>query len=223
MDIFENIISTLDSVLDTKRQRYITSGILLSVSTLWRFTKMSRISGFITFVLGAAFGVFVTRRYFKKKYEQIAQEEIDSVKEVLLSVKNAVCEELDEYSEPNENEQEYSAILSREKYSSCANTRDEKTYDKSYVISPDEFGEKTGYDIISLTYYADGILADDSDAIVEDTEDTVGFDSLNHFGEYEDDSVFVRNDDRECYYEILLDSKKYTDVVKNKPYLNMED
>ena len=35
MDIFENIISTLDSVLDTKRKRHITGGILLSVSTLF--------------------------------------------------------------------------------------------------------------------------------------------------------------------------------------------
>lgn len=35
MDGLENIISVLDYVLDTKRKRYITGGILLSVSFLF--------------------------------------------------------------------------------------------------------------------------------------------------------------------------------------------
>lgn len=35
MDGFESIISTLDYVLDTKRKRHITGGILLSVSMLF--------------------------------------------------------------------------------------------------------------------------------------------------------------------------------------------
>ena len=35
MDGLENIISVLDYVLDTKRKRHITGGILLSVSILF--------------------------------------------------------------------------------------------------------------------------------------------------------------------------------------------
>ena len=49
--------------------------------------------------------------------------------------------------------------------------------------------------------------------IVDDIEETVGIDSLTHFGEYEDDSVFVRNDERKCDYEILLDDRDYEDCV----------
>ena len=49
------------------------------------------------------------------------------------------------------------------------------------------------------------------DNIIEDVEGTVGTDSLTHFGEYEDDSVFVRNDEKQIDYEILLDSDKYYD------------
>ncbi len=49
--------------------------------------------------------------------------------------------------------------------------------------------------------------------IVDDIEETVGIDSLTHFGEYEDDSVFVRNDERKCDYEILLDHRDYEDCV----------
>ena len=87
-----------------------------------------------------------------------------------------------------------------------------------YVIPPEEFGEFDDYEEIGLTYYADQVLTDDDDELVEDIEDTVGFDSLNHFGEYEDDSVFVRNDRLKCDYEILLDHRKYSDVVKRKPH-----
>ena len=53
--------------------------------------------------------------------------------------------------------------------------------------------------------------------IVDDIEETVGIDSLTHFGEYEDGSVFVRNDERKCDYEILLDHRNYEDVIKKKP------
>lgn len=35
MDIFGNLIASLDYILDTKRKRHITGGILLSVSALF--------------------------------------------------------------------------------------------------------------------------------------------------------------------------------------------
>lgn len=35
MDILDNIINTLDMVLDTKRKRHITGGILLSAALLF--------------------------------------------------------------------------------------------------------------------------------------------------------------------------------------------
>ena len=41
-------------------------------------------------------------------------------------------------------------------------------------------------------------------------DDVVGMESLTHFGEYEDDSVFVRNDRLKCDYEILMDERTYS-------------
>lgn len=35
MDVLENLISSLDYILNTKRKRHITGGILLSISTLF--------------------------------------------------------------------------------------------------------------------------------------------------------------------------------------------
>ena len=89
---------------------------------------------------------------------------------------------------------------------------------KPYVISPEEFGEFEDYERISLSYYADQILADEDDEKVEDVDNVVGLESLIHFGEFEDDSVFVRNDRLKCDYEILLDQRTYSDVIKQRPH-----
>ena len=63
---------------------------------------------------------------------------------------------------------------------------------------------------ISLTYYSgNGVLVDDNEEQVDNVEELVGEGSLKHFGEYEDDSVYVRNDERKCDYEILLDESNY--------------
>ena len=92
-----------------------------------------------------------------------------------------------------------------------------------YVISPDEFGGVEEYEKISLSYYADGILADDDDEVMENADEIVGLDSLTHFGEYEDDSVFVRNDVMKCDYEILLDHRNYKDVASHVRSLDTEE
>ena len=114
---------------------------------------------------------------------------------------------------------EVNRIIEDNNYTSEIN---EVTRDQHYIIRPDEFGEYDDYDTISLTYYADHILTDEDDEIVEDIEDKIGFDALSHFGEYEEDSVFVRNDRIKCDYEILLDQRKYSEVEHYNEY-HMED
>ena len=85
--------------------------------------------------------------------------------------------------------------------------------DEPYIITPEEFGEIEEYDKITLTFYADKIVADENNEMMDDTEiqQSIGFESLGHFGEYEDDSVFVRNDRLKTDYEILLDEENYSD------------
>lgn len=41
---------------------------------------------------------------------------------------------------------------------------------------------------------------------------------LKHFGEYEDDSVYVRNDAKKCDYEILLDQRNYQEIFETQPH-----
>ena len=195
---------------------------------------MNKAAGFVMFVLGAAVGSVVTWQYTKKKYEQIAQEEIDSVKEIFSRRESAADVEIvtpepqtAKVGKPEEKPDitEYAARLEREGYTNYSNVsagekkeEQEAMEMKPYVISPEEFGEFEDYERISLSYYADQILADEDDEKVEDVDNVVGLESLTHFGEFEDDSVFVRNDRLKCDYEILLDQRTYSDVIKQRPH-----
>lgn len=193
---------------------------------------MSKVTGFVMFVMGAAVGSVATWQYAKKKYEQIAQEEIDSVKavfskrdpdaEIKVDVSDLHPAKVEKVAEKPDI-LEYAARLEKEGYVNYSRVGDEKEehdtmHDKPYVISPEEFGEFEEYEKISLSYYADQILADENDELIEDVEDVVGIESLTHFGEYEDDSVFVRNDRLKCDYEILMDQRTYSEVLKTKPH-----
>lgn len=192
------------------------------------------IKNILTFVAGAGIGSAVTYKLLKVKYEQFAQEQIDSVKEMYQRKKTPKVDgEGPNTDEPVERADEEFASekadisvadyakqlrdLGYTKYSDMSSEKEEKEdkkepmIDKPYVIPPEEFGEFEDYECISLTYYADKVLTDDNDELVEDVDDVVGLDSLNHFGEYEDDSVHVRNDRLKCDYEILYDPRNYSD------------
>lgn len=94
-----------------------------------------------------------------------------------------------------------------------------KEKDRPYVISPDDFGSFMDYEAIGLTYYADNVLTDENDEPIEELNDTVGEASLTHFGEYENDRVFVRNDRLKTDFEIIKSQERYADVLKEKPYI----
>lgn len=188
---------------------------------------MSKVTGLIIFVLGAATGSAVTWQFAKKKYERIAEEEINSVKEVFskreqdmadveitVEPKPSVEASLKKFEEKPDIST-YAVILKNEAY---VPEGTEMAENKPYVISPEEFGEFEDYDTISLTYYADQVLVDDGGDKIEDVDDVVGMESLTHFGEYEDDSVFVRNDRLRCDYEILMDERTYSEAQKERPH-----
>ena len=197
---------------------------------------MNKATGIAAFILGAAVGSGVTWYFLKDKYEKLAQEEIDSVKEVFskrtsdISEKDEPQDKIEDIpEEPTVKELDsYKEFVSKVEYTDystnkTAGIKQEKAADiehedNPYVITPEEFGELDGYDEISLTYYSDQVLTDENNELVEDVDRVVGFESLNHFGEYEDDSVYVRNDRLKCDYEILMDCRKFTDVLKNLPH-----
>jgi hypothetical protein len=192
------------------------------------------VKGLFAFTAGAVIGYFVARKVLETKYEQRYQEAVKDTKEAYsrLSGQSPADEEHTDNIVPVDelpDKKEYEALLHRESYIlpediENKEKEEERTpVDRPYVISPEEFGELEGYETISLTYYADMQLADESDELVDDVDEIVGEDSLTQFGVYEDDSVFVRNDAKKCDYEILLDQRNYFDVIKTNPYRPVED
>lgn len=187
----------------------------------------------VAFSVGMAVGSVGTWYCIKKKYEELAQEEIDSVKQVFLKrekelkgdeIKKNIAENVKAGDQEKPMSiKEYASFLQKQGYTNYSDTNEAENKEetksvKPYVIPPEQFGEIEEYDQIELTYYADHILADENDDIVEDVEEAIGFESLSHFGEYEDDSVFVRNDERRCDYQILLDQGLYSDIAVHIPH-----
>lgn len=206
----------------------------------------------LMFAVGAAIGSAVTWKVVKTKYEQIAQEEIDSVKEEYANLMVKMKQKLNEtatykgpqdadeakameedYGEyyPDDNERdftEYYKITS--KYRGYDDTEedddeeggkgdeDEVPYiNGPYVISPEDFASSPpGYNAQPLDYFADGILAD-SWGVQLDIEETIGEDAVEHFGDYVDDVVHVRNERNEIDYEVTRDPRTYTDAVHTNP------
>jgi len=206
---------------------------------------MSKLGTTIAFLAGAAIGGATVWYYIKDKYAQLAEEEINSVKEAYAKreqQKNAEEPDIPLDTDAGQTRvsvnkvwdkgsiTDYARRVQGEKgYTNYSKTaappkpevsegepRRKDSGDVSYVISPDEFDELEGYTPVSLTYFDDGILADEHGIIVDNAEEIIG-DALDHFGEYEEDSVFARNDAKRCDYEILKDERTYEEFRKTLP------
>lgn len=171
----------------------------------------SNIKGLLIFSLGAAVGVAASWKFFKTKYERIAQKEIDSVKERFSTKQGGVYEVgNDEFLIVND--EPVSESETKETYEDLASEYQATV--EPYVITPEELGDIDEFDTTTLYYYADGVLANLEDEIVEDVDGTVGADFATHFGEYEDNSVCVRNESHRCDYEILKETRTYEEATK---------
>lgn len=205
------------------------------------------------FVAGAAIGSAVTWKVVKTKYEQIAQEEIKSVKEeygrltklmrmeidACRRVTEAHAEDEDETDEDLEdddsvddddrelaewekNQVEYYKLTSKYRGDSDDYENDEEGdgigdddlpfINGPYVISPDEFASSPpGFSACPLDYYTDGVLADGW-GVELNIEETIGEDALEHFGDYVDDIVHVRNERTQIDYEVTRDPRTYKEA-----------
>ena len=187
------------------------------------------------FVAGAAIGSFATWKLIEKKYKDLADEEIESVKETFKNrkqritkdeVKETVEKVINKWKEPKETVEDI--VTDEGYYAEEEETEedDESNYTVDidpgveviapYVITPEQFGEYNEYGTKTLTYYADDVLTDEIDNPItsEEMETMIGPDALDHFGEYEDDSVYIRDEMNEMDYEILKSEKMFSEIPK---------
>lgn len=182
-------------------------------------------------VVGAVAGIYLA----KDKIMADAKQEIEEVREYYKSKKESkkeeVKEEQVEQEQPKEEKEEYKEIANN--YVNYNKIEQPKVQtmleDEPYTIDVDEFGMNEEYDTMCLTYFADGVLVDDSDEVVEDPDVVVGLDNLKIFEEFGASAVYVRNEIWKTDFEILKDDwnwadlqetekKMYEEMIEKKPH-----
>ena len=164
-------------------------------------------------LIGAATAVLLTKDYYEKKAEDRADEEIESVKEMMKKRE----ERLETITNEQVEKRAYEIISERYGNPGETEKKENKKEDETmaeerpYVIDPSEYGD-LDYKQVSLNYYDDGVLTYENDDVIDDIDSLVGKDSLSHFGEYEADTVYVRNDRLRIDFEILADTRRYEDI-----------
>jgi len=176
----------------------------------------SAIKTLLAFAAGCGLGYLVAAKTLSDKYDRRAQEEINAVKDALRKRHEGVSENDSESS--TQSVREYEERVVGLGYSQP--TRPEKD-PAPYVISPDMFGNRDNYEQITLTYYSDGVLTGDDDRPIADDmiEQTIGKESLQHFGEHDEDTVLVRNERLKVDYEVVKEYISYKDFLSDQPYL----
>lgn len=183
-----------------------------------------KLSSVIIFCGGVFIGGFLTWDFFKTKYEKIADEEIASVKET-FEHREPRPDKNYKVEEALKGNDAYINIIDSNSYRNYSNTSietDKKggTADmelkQPYVITPEQYEDNVDYTKVSLTWYNDEVLEDDWGNVL-DPDDVIGSDALKTFGQYEKDSVFVRDDDEQIDYEVLLDTRSYKETYGHDP------
>ena len=183
--------------------------------------------GLLIFAAGLAVGAVAGAVLVKNKVLADAKAEIEEVREYYRESRGVVeeVEEKEEVKEVEKKEYELKDIQVKDEpktgltnYSQITKmymSKDEfqsAMYDDPFVIDPSEFGENPEYDTETLTYFADGVLVDDVDDVIEEPDIVVGLENLKIFEEFGATTVYVRNDIYKTDYEIIRDDWNYSDL-----------
>lgn len=205
---------------------------------------MNKIIVAAAFGLGAVLGSAITARLVDNHYAELAQKEIDAVKEVYQRKLDAIREKEDlenedgsvnrasEYhiepqveigiEEVAEKSEDFGYLEDDDEPTRLPEVTDwtgEEHWERDlmpepYIIDKSEFATLPDYAVIPLTYYADKILADDQGIIIEDVDRIVGADAVSKLPS--ENAVYVRNDMIKCDYEITEDERDYVEYVAAK-------
>lgn len=188
--------------------------------------------------IGGAAGYFVTKKALQAKYELEVDEQIRDVKEYYrLLRKDLPIEELEVRDEKETvNEKLVQALKTEPTYSEMIveyagddepeeseepmieePEDEERDPSKPYIISIEEYmQDRPNYDKNTLTYFEeDDVTCDERESVIPDAENVIGTEALTRFGDKSknENAVYVRNEELEADFEILLDKRSYSEVV----------
>lgn len=175
-------------------------------------------------IIGGFSTYFITKNKIKKKYADLADEEINSVKDFYntkIAEFNGNASDVKNSETPVEDETpKINDIIQKERYipetgelrlnlgtdTAIKYPNYPTTIEYPYLIEPDDFGDMDGYSVVSMSYYNNGILVEDMTQVPADIEETIGAESLKHFGDpsygYEEGIMYVRNEHFRTDFEI---------------------
>lgn len=154
------------------------------------------------------------RAYYRSKQQERGVKEAEETKEEIKETEETK-EEVKEAEEAKEETVKFdrNTYINYNKMAREYQTSKDSTFaDDPYIIDPEEFGENPEYDTMTLTYFADGVLVDDVDDLVDEPDVVVGLENLKVLGDYGATSVYVRNDIYRTDYEVIKDDWNYSDI-----------
>lgn len=199
----------------------------------------------VYFVAGATIGALAAWYVAKNKYEKLARDEIQNVTDAFSEMLDKFArnsmrdpsvqptpEELEnDTTKPGDrNIIDYAAVLAKQGYTDYTkfsqdedavsteevNDISDAANDGPVIISPDDYGDNPEYKQLEWIYFYDKILTDDDYTPITDRDKWIGPGALEHFGDYEDEAIHIRNDKLKCYIEVVMDSRLFTAVVAEK-------
>lgn len=192
----------------------------------------------LIFGAGAIAGSVCSIMLLRSKYREEAEIEISEMREYYrdkmkeCKKEETITEEefkpIEEVIEEKEAEKiiENKGYVNYSKYMETSDKLPEENNDCDvpYIINEEEYGALVDYDTEVLTYFADKVLVDEVDEIIEDMETVVGLGNLSIFDEFEGaKTVYVRNEIYKTDFMIVKDDWNHADLsdypqIEKKPH-----
>ena len=174
----------------------------------------------VAFILGAAAGVASSMFYFKTKYEQKADAEIQEIRDLYAKKTeteekkedapvtsqqatkadnlHATARHISEYTKYTPKEEPAEPQVEEPKDGIHVEKMDfapmkNPNPPKPYRIDSTDYGQDDNFDPVCWDWYTDGVLANENDEVIDNIQEWIG-DNLKVFAETEDNLFWVRNE-----------------------------
>ena len=173
----------------------------------------------IIFIAGLAIGSGITYFSLKNRYERVINEEVNSLRENYKKKYDSVSELAEKITKDYARaDVDIQKIVEDNKYDTTdkyeTSTEDKVISPSPYIIGEEEFASTSFNEKASLTFYeGDEILTDDDDKIINNIDELIGYSNIDYFNRYDVDVIHVRNERLSIDYEVVRDTRSYSDYI----------
>ena len=158
----------------------------------------------LTGLVGFAAGFGVATLVTKNKYEQIASEEIEAMRQYVK--KKTGDEEFQSKKAQVEKHREDMKKFEEERINYATESGKEETTDikRPYIIPEEEFVvDDEDFRKVSLEYYTESETLYEETELIPNIEEAVGLDCINLLHGISEDTIYVRNEEYGIDYEVI--------------------